>query len=149
MKVLDFMTKDVQTCNEDQTVGEAAKKMIDSGISVMPVVNNEGTLTGIVTQSDFISREVEIPHALVSMKRLFGQDFNLTDVEDVYKKSKSKALGEVMSRDPVTVTSENSLNGVVELMMKKHLKRLPVVDNGKLIGIITRKDILKAFEKLS
>lgn len=149
MKVLDFMTKDVTTCTESQTVGDAAKKMIELGISVMPVVNDEGTLTGIVTQSDFISREVEIPHALVSIKRLFGQDFNLTDVEDVYKKSKSKKLSDVMSTNLVTVSSENTLNGVVELMMKKHLKRLPVVDDGKLVGMITRKDILKAFEKLS
>ncbi|WP_419172492.1 CBS domain-containing protein [Halobacteriovorax sp.] len=149
MKVLDFMTKDVTTCTESQTVGDAAKKMIELGISVMPVVNDEGTLTGIVTQSDFISKEVEIPHALVSIKRLFGQDFNLTDVEDVYKKSKSKKLSDVMSTNLVTVSSENTLNGVVELMMKKHLKRLPVVDDGKLVGIITRKDILKAFEKLS
>ncbi|MEH0862492.1 CBS domain-containing protein [Halobacteriovorax sp. DPLXC-1] len=149
MKVLDFMTKDVTTCTESQTVGDAAKKMIELGISVMPVVNDEGTLTGIVTQSDFISREVEIPHALVSIKRLFGQDFNLTDVEDVYKKSKNKTLADVMSHNVVTVTSENTLNGVVELMMSKHLKRIPVVDDGKLVGMITRKDILKAFEKLS
>ena len=137
MKVLDFMTKDVTTCTESQTVGDAAKKMIELGISVMPVVNDEGTLTGIVTQSDFISREVEIPHALVSIKKLFGQDFNLTDVEDVYKKSKNKTLADVMSHN------------VVELMMSKHLKRIPVVDDGKLVGMITRKDILKAFEKLS
>lgn len=149
MKVLDFMTKNVTTCTEDQTVGDAAHKMIELGVSVMPVVNSEGALTGIVTQSDFISREVQIPHALVSIKRLFGQDFNMTDIEDVYKKSKPKKLADVMTIDPVTVTSENSLNGVVELMMKKHLKRLPVVDDGKLVGIITRKDLLKAFEKLS
>ncbi|AYF43949.1 MULTISPECIES: CBS domain-containing protein [Halobacteriovorax] len=149
MKVLDFMTKDVTTCTESQTVGDAAKKMIELGISVMPVVNDEGILTGIVTQSDFISKEVEIPHALVSIKRLFGQDFNLTDVEDVYKKSKNKTLADVMSHNVVTVTSENTLNGVVELMMSKHLKRIPVVDDGKLVGMITRKDILKAFEKLS
>ncbi len=149
MNVSEFMTKNVTTCNQDQTVGDAAKKMLELGVSVMPVVDDSGKLVGIVTQSDFIGKQVDIPHALVSIKRLFGQDFNATDVEDVYKKAKVKKLSEVMSSNLVTVTQDYTLDDVVTLMMKKNLKRLPVLDGEKLVGLITRRDLIKAFEQSS
>ncbi|MGI4992173.1 CBS domain-containing protein [Halobacteriovorax sp. GFR7] len=148
MKVTEFMTKDVTTCRDTQTVADAAKAMLELGVSVMPILDSSDKLVGIVTQSDFIGREVEIPHALASIKRLFGMDYNLGDVEDIYKKAKNKPLSEIMTKNVTTVTSDYSLTAVVELMMKKQLKRIPVCDGDKLVGIITRKDILKAFESV-
>lgn len=148
MNVTEFMTKDVTTCRDTQTVADAAKAMLDLGVSVMPILDSSDKLVGIVTQSDFIGREVEIPHALASIKRLFGMDYNLADVEDIYKKAKSKPLSEIMSKNLTTVTPDYSLTAVVELMMKKQLKRIPVCEGDKLVGIVTRKDILKAFESV-
>jgi CBS domain-containing protein len=143
----DFMTKKVVTCNVDQTVDEAAKIMIQNGFSVMPVVDSSGVLVGIVTESDFVGKEVKIPHALASIKQLFGQIFYFRDIESIYAQAKKMKLSEVMSRKPVTVTPSTSLTDIVNLLISKNLKRLPVVENQKLVGIITRKDLLRAFNK--
>ncbi|WP_417336215.1 CBS domain-containing protein [Halobacteriovorax marinus] len=149
MKVSEFMTKDVISCTEENTVEEAAKIMHDKGFSVMPVVDGAGALIGILTESDFVGTDANIPHALASIKKLFGQNFYFSDAEEIYKKSKVKKLGEVMTKDVTTVTSDQSLSDVISVMSHNHLKRLPVVDGGKLVGIITRKDLLKAYNKLS
>ena len=148
MKASDFMTKNVKTCSPDQTVQDAASLMLDNDFSVIPVVDADGILQGIITESDFISREVEIPHAMVSLKHLFGQNFNSTDVEEIYKKSKNITLDKVMTKDVKVASPDDSLNDVVSKMSGKNLKRLPIVDNGKLVGIVTRRNILKAFNDL-
>jgi CBS domain-containing protein len=149
MKASDFMTKDVKTCTIDQTVQDAANLMLENDFSVVPIVDAQGKLLGVITESDFISREVKIPHAMASLKHLFGQNFNSTDVEDIYKKAKTLTLDQVMTKDVKTCTPDESLNSVVSKMSEKNIKRLPVIDNGKLVGIITRKNILKAFNSLN
>ncbi len=148
MKASDFMTKNVKTCTPNQTVQDAANLMLENDFSVVPVVDGDGNLQGIITESDFISREVKIPHAMVSLKHLFGQNFNSLDIEEVYKKSKDLTLDKVMTKDVKTVSPNDSLNDVVAHMSKKNIKRLPVVDNGKLVGIITRRNILQAFHDM-
>ncbi len=145
MKVKDFMTKDVITCTEDQSVAVAAKLMVENEFSVMPILNKEGELVGIVTESDFVGKEVSIPHALASIKQLFGQNFYFADVETLYAEAKNKKLSSVMSKNLKTVAPETSLSEVVDYMISKNIKRLPVVDGEVLVGIITRKNILKAF----
>ena len=148
MQVSEFMTKNVKTIKSDCTVEEAAKIMADGGFSVLPVVDNEDKLVGIMTESDFAGKEVRIPHALGSIKQLFGQNFYFGDVEEIYKKAKTKKVSEVMSKNVKTVTLNSSLTDVIDFMINKNLKRLPVVDGNKLVGIITRKDLLKAFNKI-
>ncbi|MFT6071217.1 MAG: CBS domain-containing protein [Bacteriovoracaceae bacterium] len=146
MKAKDFMTKNVITCTEDQSVAEAAKLMVEKEFSVMPILNKEGKLVGIVTESDFVGKEVSVPHALASIKQLFGQNFYFADVETLYADAKNKTLSSVMSKNLKTVTPETSLSEVVNYMISKNIKRLPVVDGENLVGIITRKNILKAFD---
>ncbi len=148
MKASEFMTKNVLTCTTDQTVQDAATLMLENDFSVVPVVNASGELQGIITESDFISREVDIPHAMVSLKHLFGQNFNSSNVEEIYKKSKDLSLDKVMTKDVKTVSPDDSLDDVVGLMSKKNIKRVPVVENGKIVGIITRRNILQAFNDL-
>ena len=142
------MTTDVLTCNQEQTVSEAAKLMAEKGFSVMPIVNDNGELVGIVTESDFVGKEVEVPHAMVSIKRVLGEDTYQGDIEEIYARAKKRKLSEVMSTNPVTVTSDASLNLVVSTMNSKKLKRIPVVENGKLVGLVTRKDLIKAFNNI-
>lgn len=145
MKAKDFMTTNVITCTEDQSVADAAKLMVEKEFSVMPILNSEGKLVGIVTESDFVGKEVKVPHALASIKQLFGQNFYFNDVETLYAEAKNKKLSSVMSKNLKTIKPETSLSKVVNYMISKNIKRLPVVDGEKLVGIITRKNILKAF----
>lgn len=148
MKASEFMTKDVITCNENQTVEEAATIMAEKGFSVLPIVDDSGALVGVITESDFVSKSKNVPHAMVTLKHLFGKSFNSQDVEEIYKESKSKKLSEIMTKNPKTVSPDATLDEVVTFLGEKDLKRVPVVDNGKVVGIITRKNIISAFTKV-
>ena len=139
------MSQNPITIGADKTVRDAAKVMLEHHISILPVVDSSGNLTGVLTQSDFVGKEVNVPRALVSIKHLLGTDFYARDVEDIYKEAQQKKISEVMTSNVQTVSPEDSLDKVVKTMMQKNLKRLPVVVNDHLVGIITRRNLLQAF----
>lgn len=148
MKASEFMTKEVVTCSQDSTVEQAATLMAEKGFSVLPIVDGGGQLVGILTESDFVSKSENIPHALASLKHLFGKSYNSQDVEEIYKEAKSKKLSEVMTKNPKSVDPDATLSEVVNFMSEKGLKRVPVIENGKVVGIITRKNLINAFTKI-
>lgn len=145
MKVSDFMTKDVISLHKDDLVVDAAKKMVDHKFSVMPIVDDHNHLLGIITETDFVGRDADIPHALASIKRILGELHYFGDMEEIYKKAKNKPLSKVMTPNPTTVSPHDTLSNVVQLMGSRNVKRVPVVEDGKLVGIVTRKDLIKAF----
>lgn len=145
MKISEFMTTDVISCSPDTKLKDAAQIMIDKGLSVLPVIDFENRLKGILTESDFVGKEVEVPHALASVKMLFGQAHYHGNIEEVYKKAKDEPLEKVMTRNPVSISPDETLTSLVELMSSRNLKRVPVVKDKKLVGIVTRKDLIKAF----
>jgi CBS domain-containing protein len=145
MKVYEFMTKDVISLKFNQTVEDAAQLMLEKNISALPIVDSESNLVGIITESDFVGKKANIPHALASIKRLLGQNFYLDDIESLFAKAKKSSIEEVMTRHPKTVSPDFSLTDVVNMMIRLNLKRIPVVQDKKLVGIITRQDIMKAF----
>ncbi|MGB0452908.1 MAG: CBS domain-containing protein [Bacteriovoracaceae bacterium] len=145
MNAKDIMTANPISLTEDKLVKDAADLMTEKSISALPITNAEGKLVGIITESDFVGKAVDIPHALVSIKQLFKENFHHADVELICAKVKEKPLKNVMSTKLYTVEEDHSLNQIVNLMIDKGLKRIPVLNNGELSGIITRKDIVKAF----
>lgn len=149
MKVKDFMTTNVTTCKESQLVEECALLMTKKGFSVMPVVDDSGKLTGIITESDFVGKDVKIPHAMASLKRVLGENHYEGDIEEIYSRAKKRKLSEVMTKFPVTAQPEDSLNSLVSKMAHKNLKRIPIVSDDKIVGIVTRKDLIKAFNLLN
>jgi CBS domain-containing protein len=145
MKVSEFMTTNVVSCHLNDTVRDAAKMMVERKFSVLPIVDDNQHLVGIITESDFVGKDAEIPHALASIKRILGQLHYFGDMEQIYHNAQGKKLSEVMSPNPLTVSPEDTLSNVVRLMGTKNIKRVPVVENKKLVGIVTRKDLIKAF----
>jgi len=143
--VQDFMSTDVYTVNKNTKVENVAKIMLEKNFSVIPVVSNNENLVGLLTESDFIGKNAEIPHSFASIKSLFGQYFYFSEVAPIFEKSKEKKVVEVMTKNPITVTPNCSLTEIVKLMAEKNLKRIPVVDGEKIVGIVTRKDIIRAF----
>lgn len=146
MIAADIMSTNPITIDANKTVKDAAELMFDKNISILPVFDGD-KFVGLITQSDFVGKAVDVPHAVVSMKQLFGQNFNAQSVEEVYKNAQSKPLSEVMSTGIKSVGPNDSIDAVVDAMIKSNLKRLPVVEDGKLVGIITRRNILHAFVK--
>ncbi len=147
MLVKEVMTTNVISCKYNQTVSDAAHKMLENRVGGLPIVDEEDHLVGIITESDFVGKKVDVPHALVSLTKLLGETFHYTDIEEIFRKSKHKLLDNVMTKPPYSTTPNASITDVENIMIKKHIHRLPVVDNGKLVGIITRRDILRSFTK--
>lgn len=123
MIVRNVMHKDVVTIRPNLSLREASKIMSKFGIGSLVVVEDEN-LVGIITSTDIIKAIAE------------GKDVDNT------------LVSEVMSKDVITVDPDESLEEAVEKMMERNIKRLPVVEGGKLIGIITASDIIVVEPKL-
>ncbi len=142
MKVLDLMTTEVATVGVDTALKEAARIMVRARVSGLPVTNDEGVLVGIITEGDFLHRELELerprrPGLLDAL--LGGEKPSLADAETV---------GEAMHTPVVTIDADATLAEAARVMAAKEVKRLPVIDgDGVVIGIISRADVVAAFTR--
>lgn len=140
MQAGDVMTLGAATIRPDASVLDAAQLMLRNRISGLPVVDKDGQLVGIVTEGDLI-RRVELG---TERKRGRWLAF-LTDpglLADEYTRAHGRKVEEVMTRAPHAVTSETPLAEVADLMERHGLKRLPVVRDGEVIGIVSRANLL-------
>ena len=142
MQVRDVMTRNVFSVRADQSVLEATQMMLQNRVSGLPVVDAAGALIGIVTEGDFLRRgEIGTQRQrpkwlefLVGPGRLAAE----------YVHSAGHTVEEVMTPDPATVGEDDSLETVVELMEGRHVKRLPVLRNGRMVGIVSRANLMDA-----
>ena len=142
-----IMARKVLSTTPDSTILDAANIMLQHRVSGLPVVDRDGTLVGIITEGDFLHRS-EIG---TERKRNWLATFVLGPgkwAED-YVFEHGRKVSEIMTRAPVTVPEDASLTTVVELMEKNNVKRLPVVRGGKLVGIITRSNLLRTVASLA
>lgn len=143
MKVADAMTRSPIAIPEDDTVLDAMRLMLQCGISGLPVVDSCGVLKGIVTEGDFLRR------AELDTERRHPRwlQFLLTpgQLAREYVSSHGRRVGEVMTTSLVTADEQMPLAEAVELIEKHRIKRLPVVQDGRLSGILSRADLLRAY----
>lgn len=145
MKVKDIMTEPVITISEDTSLQEVAQIMIEHRIGGLPVINESGELTGIVTESDFTAKEKCVPFSMFRAPQLFGTWLG-NDAEDLYARAKNIPAREVMSTSVVTVTENDSIEKVLELILKYDINRIPVVKDRKPVGIVARRDLLRVMK---
>lgn len=142
MKATDLMTSFVVTVTPEATIEYAAQLMLQHRISGLPVTDSDGGVLGIVTESDLLRRAetgTDKRHArwvslLIGPGRLAQE----------YVHTHGRKVGEVMTERVFTVTPETPLADLVALMETKHVKRVPVVDQGRLVGIVSRADVMAA-----
>jgi CBS domain-containing protein len=146
MKVRDVMTPRVISIETDAPITRAVRLMLQNRISGLPVVGPKGDLVGMVTEGDFIRRD-----ELGTQRRrnrwlelLIGPG----RLADEYVHARGRKVEEVMTREPITVTQDTPLDEVVRLMERHRIKRLPVLREGKLVGIVTRANIMHALVSL-
>jgi len=140
VKAADLMTSFVVTVRADATIEHAAQLMLQYRISGLPVTDGDGAVLGIVTESDLLRRAetgTEKRHArwaslLIGPGRLAQE----------YVRTHGRKVAEVMTDRVFTVTPETPLGDLVALMETKHVKRVPVVDQGRLVGIVSRADVM-------
>ncbi len=147
MKAKDVMTGTIMSVDPDSTVLHAARLMLAHHISGLPVIDKEGTLVGILSEGDFLRRrETGTEHRRSRwLEFLMGPGKMATE----YTRSHGSKVGEVMTSPVHTVEEDASLEAVVELMERHHIKRVPVMRKNKMVGLITRANLMHALVALS
>jgi len=142
MLVQAVMKAPVVSVDPSTSIAEAAKLMLSLRISGLPVVQNDGTLVGMVSEGDLLRRS----ELGTQRKRSWWLEFFASPgkVADEYVQANARKVGEIMATNVVTTQRSASLEEVVELMGRHRIKRLPVVEDGKVVGIIARSDLLRA-----
>lgn len=143
MKVDEIMVHPVIVVNEDATVEEIAKIMLDRRIGCVPVVDRQGKLVGVVTDSNFAAKERGFPFSNFFAPQLFGKWMPKEESERIYKEAKNLKAKEIMSAPAITVTEEDDLEEVVIKMLKHDFNHIPVVRDGVPVGMVARHDLLK------
>jgi CBS domain-containing protein len=153
MLVKDVMTKYVITLATDNTLREASEKLVSKNISGVPVIDKNNKVIGILSEADIL-RFLKVRYTMPNIVFLptpfdlieipFRQAITFAEAELTLKDISNKKVKEVMSKNVVVISSEESIERAAEIMIEKRVNRLPVVENEKLVGIITRGDIIRA-----
>ena len=141
MRARDVMVRAVVTTTPKTTVKELARLMINRRISGVPVIDRNARLVGIVTEGDLLRRaETGTEHKRTPWRELFVPNSRLAAE---YIKSHAKQVAEIMTRDVISVEEMAALGEIADLLETKRIKRVPVLHNGKIVGIVSRADLLQ------
>ncbi len=143
MRARDIMSTDVVCINAKESVFDAAELLLGAGVSAAPVINDKGTVVGIVSEADLL-RRVEI--GTTAKKSWLAR---LVDSEGAaahdFVAAHGRRIADVMTREVVTAGEDEPLRGLVDLLERHKIKRIPIVrDDGVLAGVVSRSDLLRA-----
>jgi len=145
IKVRDVMTKDVVTVAPDTPFPQIVELLLEKNISGLPVVGPSGTLLGIVTEADLITKEAyehgRRRHLDLVIDHLTGRD------PAWIRKAEGRRARDLMTVDVDTASPDEDLATAARRMLEKHHKQLPVVSDRRLVGIVSRKDLLQPFNR--
>jgi CBS domain-containing protein len=147
MQVRDVMTRNVVCVAANETVVNAARIMLQNRISGLPVVDADGDLVGIVTEGDFLRRG----ELGTERRRPKWLEFLLGPgrMAQEYVHASGRKVEDVMTSEPATVAEDDALSIVVQLMECRRIKRLPVLRDGKIVGIVSRANLMHALVSLA
>jgi CBS domain-containing protein len=147
MQVRDIMETDVPTVEPHQPVEDAIRLLRDHDLPGVPVLNEGGRCIGIITENDLVIADDEgdlhLPHYI----QLFGGIIYLESLhrfEDRLRKALASSVEDMMTADPVTVDADADVAEAARLIARHRHNRLPVVEHGRFVGIVTRLDVLEA-----
>jgi len=144
IKAKDIMTSNVVTLKKEMGVKEAAEILLEKGIGGAPVVDDEGNVVGMVTESDLIMEDVKL-HFPTFIHLLSGIIYleSIKAFEEKLKKAAAVKVEDVMSKKVISVTEDASIEDIATLMIEKGISRVPVVREGKLVGLVSKRDIVR------
>ncbi|MBB6303780.1 CBS domain-containing protein [Rhizobium leucaenae] len=146
MLVRDIMTSTPVTAKLSSSIAEAASLMLDNRISGLPVVDDEGSLVGIVSEGDFLRRgELDTERRRSCVLEFLTSPGKLADE---YVRAHGRKVEEVMTSPVTTISPQQPIADAVKLMERGDIKRLPVIEDDQLIGIVARSDLLRALSKI-
>src|SRR5271166_5165209 len=142
MKAMDVMVHDVVSVKPDDAVADAVKLLIEHDVSALPVVDESGHVMGVISEADLVHRE-EIgteKHHPWWLEALTPA----STLAEEFAKSHGRRVDEVMSTKVVSASEETPLGEIATLLEKHRIKRLPILRNGKLVGIVSRPNLIQA-----
>ena len=144
MKAKDIMSRDVFTVTPETEITKVARLLLEKRINGLPVLDGKSRLVGIICQSDLVSQQKKI--SLPSLFNILDGLIPLKSfksIEQEVSKIAAVTVGDAMVRNPVTVNPETSLEDIATLMVEKKYHTLPVMEDGYLVGVIGKEDVLK------
>lgn len=142
MRAIDVMVRDVIAVTPDTDISEAVRLLADHDVSALPVVGADGHLVGLLSEADLIHRS-EIgtePRRPWWVESVTGASTLAAE----FAKSHGRKVSEVMTTGVVAVDEDTPLSGIASLFERKRIKRVPVVRNGRLVGIVSRSNLIQA-----
>ncbi|MBG0776448.1 MAG: CBS domain-containing protein [Desulfovibrionaceae bacterium] len=140
----DIMTTEVVTVTEATDISEVARLLLEKRFNGAPVVDADGALVGVICQSDLITQQkrVKMP-SLFTVLDGFIPLGSTAALEKEIEKIAATTVGQAMTRDPVFVAPNVPVEVIASLMVDRKLHTLPVVDEGRLVGVIGKEDVLR------
>ena len=137
------MRQPVISMREQDSLEDAARVMLEHNLRGVPVVNAQGKISGFLSVSDYLAKDERVPFTKYYTPQLFGKAIDETGIEKIYQEARATPIKEIMNKNVISVTEEDSVEKVVELMMDRDLNRIPVVRDGVPVGIVARFDLLR------
>lgn len=146
----EIMTTKVMTVTQDTDINEAATILLEKGFNGLPVLDAQGAVIGIICQSDLVAQQREFP--LPSIFTILGGFVALTSLSQLQQavdKMAATKVGQAMTLNPVTVSPDTPVDKLADLMVEKKFHTIPVVQDGKLVGVVGKKDMLRLLTSAS
>jgi CBS domain-containing protein len=142
MRAADVMTTDVVTVGPDACVVEVAETLLASRIGAVPVIGERGELVGIVSEGDLMRR----PETRTERRRAWWLEafVGRRTLANDYVQANAQKVGDIMTRNVVTATPDTPLGEIAALLERHHIKRVPVVRDGKVLGIVSGANLIQA-----
>lgn len=149
LKVRDVMTSSVITLNEGDELHKASIILAVNGISSAPIVDSKEHLLGMLSSMDILRfvkdlkdrTQLDVP-TLSLLASPPVEELDDPALDEAYETISEKRVGDIMVREVITVRLDDELMKVLDMMLERNVRRLPVVEKGRLVGIISRKDIM-------
>lgn len=146
MKAADLMTREIVTVGPETLLSDAIRLMLEHRVSGLPVVDGTGRLVGLLTEGDLLHRAETGTDTvrLGWLKALLARG----RMAEQYAQTHGRRVRDVMTRDVLTVGEASPLDDVIRIMESRHVRRVPVVEGGRLVGIVSRSDLVRALGAL-
>lgn len=140
----DIMTTDPVTVSPDTDVVHAARILIERKFNGLPVVDTEGRLVGVLTQSDLIAQQkkLNIPSFFTVLDGFIPLR-SISELDDQMRRMSATVVSQAMTHDPITVGPDTPIDEIASLMVDSKYHTLPVVLNGRLVGVLGKEDVLR------
>ncbi len=144
LKAKDIMTPDPLTVSPQTGITQAAKLLLERRVNGLPVVDDQGRLVGIICQSDLIAeqKKLPIPSYFTLLDGLIPLN-SLKHLEREVERIAAATVSQAMTPDPVTVSPQTGIEEVASLMVDRNYHTLPVVEGGRLVGVVGKEDVLR------